>query len=127
MKDADLYSRILDLAELWFVEAAELDTAEGRVDIRVEHGVLQVGVPWAEAKGRFTLLMKRLIIDVLTECATLTGARRIMRITWNEAGGAWKGLCADAGNANNRIPRGILALTRRHSAKGTTTRPWFAT
>jgi len=42
-------------------------------------------VPWAEPKGRFTLLMERLIIDVLTECATLTGARRIMRITWDEA------------------------------------------
>ena len=50
-----------------------------------EHGVLQVNVPWAESKGRFTLLMERLIIDVLTECATLTGARRIMRITWDEA------------------------------------------
>ena len=50
-----------------------------------EHGVLQVNVPWAEPKGRFTLLMERLIIDVLTECATLTGARRIMRITWDEA------------------------------------------
>jgi len=52
-----------------------------------EHGVLQVNVPWAETKGRFTLLMERLIIDALTECATLTGARRIMRITWDEAWG----------------------------------------
>ena len=34
-----------------------------------EHGVLQVKVSWAEAKGRFTLLMERLIIDVLRECA----------------------------------------------------------
>jgi len=51
-----------------------------------EHDVLQVYVPWAETKGRFTLLMERLIIDVLTECATLTGARCIMGITWD---GAW--------------------------------------
>jgi transposase len=50
-----------------------------------EHGVLQFNVPWAESKGRFTLLMERLISDVLTECATLIGARRIMRITWDEA------------------------------------------
>jgi len=41
----------------------------------------------AESKGRFTLLMERLVINVLTECATLTGVRRIMRITWDEAWG----------------------------------------
>lgn len=43
MKDTDLYFRILGLTEPWFVEAVELDTAEGRVDIRVEHGP---GVRW---------------------------------------------------------------------------------
>ncbi len=32
MKDTDLYSRILGLAEPWFVEAVELNTVEGRVD-----------------------------------------------------------------------------------------------
>ena len=117
MKDTELYSRILGLTEPWFVEAVELTTADGRVDIHVEHGtgvrwtcptcgrelacrdhaeprvwrhldtcqfktflhariprvdcpehgVVQVKVPWAESKGRFTLLMERLIIDVLTE------------------------------------------------------------
>ena len=50
-----------------------------------EHGVLQVKVPWAEAKGRFTLLMERLIIDVLRECATVAGTCRLMRISWDEA------------------------------------------
>ncbi len=44
MKDMDLYSRILGLAEPWFVEAVELDTVEGRVDIRAE---LSPGVRWA--------------------------------------------------------------------------------
>jgi transposase len=29
-----------------------------------EHGVVQVRVPWAEARSRFTLLMERLVIDV---------------------------------------------------------------
>ena len=38
MKDTDLYSRILGLTEPWFVEAVELTTADGRVDIHVEHG-----------------------------------------------------------------------------------------
>ena len=45
MKDTDLYFRILGLTEPWFVEAVELDTAEGRVDIRVEHGPGDAGEP----------------------------------------------------------------------------------
>ena len=44
MKDTDLHSRIPGLAEPWFVEAVELNTGEGREDIRVEHGA---GMPWA--------------------------------------------------------------------------------
>lgn len=43
MKDTDPYSRILGLAEPWFVEAVELNTVEGRVFIRVEH---DTGVHW---------------------------------------------------------------------------------
>lgn len=52
-----------------------------------EHGVLQVKVAWAEARGRFTLLMERFIIDVLQQCANVTAAQRIMRISWDEAWG----------------------------------------
>jgi len=43
MKDTELYSRILGLTEPWFVEGVELATADGRVDIYVEHGT---GVRW---------------------------------------------------------------------------------
>jgi transposase len=49
-----------------------------------EHGVLQVRVPWAEPKSRFTILFERLAIDVLREC-DITGATRILRISWDEA------------------------------------------
>lgn len=52
-----------------------------------EHGVRQVRVPWAEPKSRFTLLMERLIIDVITECATIEGARRLLRLSWDETWG----------------------------------------
>jgi transposase len=52
-----------------------------------EHGVLQVRVPWAEARGRFTLLMERFIIDVLQQCANITAAQRILRVSWDEAWG----------------------------------------
>src|SRR2546428_3042350 len=52
-----------------------------------EHGVLQVKVPWAEARSRFTLLMERFAIDVLQQCANLSAAQRILRISWDEAWG----------------------------------------
>lgn len=52
-----------------------------------EHGVLQVKVPWAEARGRFTALMERWIIDVLQQCATVSGACRLLRLSWDEVFG----------------------------------------
>lgn len=49
-----------------------------------EHGVVQVLVPWAEPRSRFTLLFERLAIDVLRQC-DVSGATRILRISWDEA------------------------------------------
>jgi transposase len=54
------------------------------------HGVKQVRVPWAEPRSRFTMLMERLVIDVLLQCSTLTGACRLLRITWDEAAGVMR-------------------------------------
>jgi transposase len=51
------------------------------------HGVRQVRVPWAEARNRFTQLMERLIIDLILQCSTVTGACRIAGISWDEAWG----------------------------------------
>jgi transposase len=51
------------------------------------HGVRQVRVSWAEPRSRFTLLMERLIIDLILQCSTVTGACRIAGITWDEAWG----------------------------------------
>lgn len=52
-----------------------------------EHGVRQAKVPWAEPKSRFTLLMERMVIDVLMACSTIEGARRLLRLSWDEAWG----------------------------------------
>lgn len=52
----------------------------------VEHGVVQVKVPWAEPRSRFTMLFERLAIDVLSQC-DVSGATRILRISWDEAWG----------------------------------------
>jgi len=49
-----------------------------------EHGVRQVKLPWAEPHARFTALFERLAIDVLRE-TDITGATRILRISWDEA------------------------------------------
>ncbi len=47
-------------------------------------GVVQVKVPWAEPKSRFTILFERLAIDVLKQC-DVTGAAEILKISWDEA------------------------------------------
>jgi transposase len=54
-----------------------------------EHGAVQVMVPWAEPRSRFTLLFERLAIDVLSQC-DVSGATRILRISWDEAWGLMK-------------------------------------
>jgi len=50
------------------------------------HGVIQVMVPWAEPRARFTRLFERLALDVLRQC-DVTGAAKILRISWDEAWG----------------------------------------
>jgi transposase len=50
------------------------------------HGVRQVSVPWAEARGRFTKLFERLAIDVLKAC-DVSSAAALLRISWDEAWG----------------------------------------
>lgn len=51
-----------------------------------EHGVVQIGVPWAEPGSGFTALMESLIIDWLHEASISAVARR-MRLSWDEIDG----------------------------------------
>lgn len=50
-----------------------------------EHGVVQVAIPWAEPRGRFTMLFERFAIQVLLQCQTTAGACALLEITWDEA------------------------------------------
>jgi transposase len=50
-----------------------------------EHGVVQVDAPWAEPRGRFTILFERFAIDVLLQCQTVQGACRLLGISWDQA------------------------------------------
>jgi hypothetical protein len=52
-----------------------------------EHGIHKVKLPWAQTRSRFTLLMERMIIDVILQCSTIEGACNIMRVSWDEAFG----------------------------------------
>jgi transposase len=52
-----------------------------------EHGVVNVSLPWAEPHGRFTVLMEAWIIEVLRECATVTGACYLTDLSWDEVFG----------------------------------------
>lgn len=49
-----------------------------------EHGVRQIRLPWAERHSRFTALFEAFAIDVLKE-SDVTGACRILGISWDEA------------------------------------------
>lgn len=72
-----------------------LDTCQFETHLHAEiprvqcptHGVKQVRVSWAEPRSRFTLLMERLVIDLILQCSTVKGACAIARISWDEAWG----------------------------------------
>jgi transposase len=49
-----------------------------------QHGVRQVGLPWAEAGSRFTRLFEALGITVLQAC-NVKRASEILRLSWDEA------------------------------------------
>ena len=55
-----------------------------------EHGVRQVAAPWAEPRGRFTLLFERFAIDVLRATQTVKNACSLLRVSWDEL---WGILC----------------------------------
>ena len=54
-----------------------------------EHGVRQVRVPWAEPNSRFTLLFEALAVRLLRE-ASVAGAAKILRCSWDELHGIMK-------------------------------------
>jgi transposase len=135
MQDTSLYQRILGLSDPWSVGRVELNVAEQRVDLWVEHqadaswkcpvcqascplydhagerrwrhldtcqfqthlhariprincpahGVLNVAVPWGARNSRFTLLLERLIIDLLLACQNVQSVCRLLRISWSAA------------------------------------------
>lgn len=91
------------------------------------HGVRQIRIPWAAPGSQFTALFERLAIDLLRECS-VTGAGRLLRITWDEAwghqraGGCRRGrLHADGRDLAPTLQDGPWS-TRRSPGTSSTTR-----
>jgi transposase len=82
------------------------------------HGVRQVRVPWAEARSRFTLLMEHLIIDLIRQCSTVTGACRIAGITWDEAWGVMARAVARGRARKQAVPIRYVGVDEKAFRKG---------
>jgi transposase len=48
------------------------------------HGIKSIQVPWADMKGRFTLLFERFAIDVLLSASSQTKAAGLLGLSWDE-------------------------------------------
>jgi transposase len=82
------------------------------------HGVRQVGVPWATPRSRFTLLLERLIIDLIRQCSTVQGACRIARVTWDEAWGVMDRAVARGLQRRTAQPRRYVGVDEKAFRKG---------
>lgn len=82
-----------------------------------EHGVVQILVPRAEPRSRFTLLFERLAIDVLSQC-DVTGATRILRISWDEAWGLMERAVTRGRERKGRKVVRRIGVDEKAAAKG---------
>lgn len=82
------------------------------------HGVRQVRVPWAVERSRFTLLMERLIIDLIQQCSTVQGACRIARVSWDEAWGVMARAVARGRARKAPVPITYLGVDEKAFRKG---------
>lgn len=49
-----------------------------------EHGVRQAGVPWADPRARFTMMMERWAIEMLRGGLSVSAAARLLKLSWDE-------------------------------------------
>ena len=84
----------------------------------VTHGVKQVRVPWAEPRSRFTLLMERLVIDLILQCSTVKGACAIVGISWDEAWGIMRRAVARGQARKAARPIAYIGVDEKAFRKG---------
>ena len=103
-----------------------LDTCQFQTHLHAEiprvqcpsHGVKQVRVPWAEPRSRFTLLMERLVIDLILQCSTIKGACAIGGISWDEAWGIMQRAVARGQRRKVARPIAYLGVDEKAFRKG---------
>jgi len=83
-----------------------------------DHGVLQVPVPWAEPRSRFTKAFERFAIDVLKQ-TDVTGAADILGTSWDECWGIMsRAVARGQARKKHQVPALIDQVT--HANPGTT-------
>ncbi|HKV45292.1 MAG TPA: ISL3 family transposase [bacterium] len=103
-----------------------LDTCQFQTHLHAEiprvqcptHGVKQVRVPWAEPRSCFTLLMERLVIDLILQCSTVKGACAIAGISWDEAWGIMQRAVARGQARKQARPIAYLGVDEKAFRKG---------
>jgi transposase len=83
-----------------------------------EHGIHKVKLPWAETRSRFTLLMERLIIDVIRQCSTISGTCAVMRVSWDEALGVMQRAVERGQERKQKTPVKYLGVDEKAFRKG---------
>ena len=83
-----------------------------------EHGVIQIGVPWAEDSSRYTALFERMVIGWLMVASTSAVARNL-RLSWNAVDGIMQRAVARGLARRTTIPPEHLSVDetsfqRRH-------------
>lgn len=82
-----------------------------------QHGALQLDVPWAESKSRFTLLFEAYAIDWLQEASINAVARRL-KLSWNAIDGIMSRAVQRGLGARSQISTANLAVDEVCSKKG---------
>ena len=80
-------------------------------------GVLQVRLPWAEPRGRFTNAFERFAIDVLKE-TDISGAGNILGMTWDEVWGIMERAVARGKAAKKHQVPALIGVDEKSIAKG---------
>lgn len=83
------------------------------------HGVRQVKLPWAEPHARFTMMFERFAIDVFRE-TNVSGAMRILRISWDEAWHLMERAVARGQRAKKPAVVATIGVDEKAVAKGQT-------
>lgn len=83
-----------------------------------EHGVVNASVPWAEAHGRFTLMMELWIIEVLQASATISSASYLTGLSWDEVFGVMKRAVARGQARKEALPVRHLGVDEKAFRKG---------